>query len=245
MGRRGGVGMISGVRFLAAVVVAAILGLAAGLPVLAMGLVVPFHVVGPLALAAGALSAALGAGWVGNLFTRDRSRLLLVVAVAEASAVVLFLVMLALIFLPGLRADLLFGPLIRTAAVCAVVVATSAGVAALCLRGPRGRLGWDGAAALLASAAGFGLGLSVGWAGHLPLIPDWRFVTLGYEDLVWISLAFLVAGASMAVLRSGRFSSGHELGRDAAATLALVAAILPGVVGSISFACSGLVGCSG
>jgi hypothetical protein len=232
--------MIVGIRFLAAVVVAAMLGLAVGIPVLTIGLVVPIHVVGPLALAAGALPAALGAGWVGNLFTRDRSRLLLVVAVAEASAAVLCLVMLASSFLPGL-----FGPLIYTAAVCAGVVAISAGVAALSLRGPRGRLGWDGAAALLASAAGFVLGVSAGGAGLLPLIPDRSLVTLGYVDLAWISLVLMVAGASMAVLRSGRFSPGHELGRDAAATLALVAAIPPGVVGSISFACANLVGCSG
>jgi len=68
--------MISGVRFLAAVVVAAILGLAAGLPVLAMGLVVPFYVVGPLALAAGALSAALGGSWVDLLRLLRPRRLL-------------------------------------------------------------------------------------------------------------------------------------------------------------------------
>ena len=235
-------GVIAVVRFLVAVVVAAVLCLAVGLPVLGMGLVVPAQVVGPLALAAGALAAALGAGWVGNLFTRDRSRLLLVVAVAEASAVMLYLVMLASAFLPGLRVGLFFGPLIYTAAVCAVFVAVSAGVAALRLRGPMERLGWDGAAALLASVAVLVLGFLAGGVGLLPLSSKWDLVTLGYGSLAWISLAFLVAGASMA---AGRFSPGHELGRDAAATLALVAAILPGVVGSISFACSNLVGCSG
>lgn len=238
--RRGGVVMFVGVRFLVAVVVAAILCLAVGVPVLTMGLVVPIHVVGPLALAAGALPAALGAGWVGNLFTGDRSRLLLVVAVAEVSAAVLCLVMLALSFLPGL-----FGPLIFTAAACAVVVAISAAVAALRLRGPRGRLGLDGAAALLASAAVFVLGISAGGAGLLPLVPDLGLAASGYKDLAWINLALLVAGASMAFLRSGRFSPGHELGRDAAATLALMATILPGVGGTISFACASLVACSG
>jgi len=210
-----------------------------------MGLVVPFQVVGPLALAAGALPAALSAGWVGNLFARDRSRLLSVVAVAEVTAVGLFVVVLASAFLPGIRPGLLSGPLIYTAALCSVIVAISASVAALHLRGPRGRLGWDGAAALLASAAGLVVGISAGGAGLLTLVPDLGLAALGYEGLAWISAALLVAGASMAVIRSGRFSPGHELGRDAAATLVLVAAIPPGVGGSISFACSNLVGCSG
>lgn len=238
-------GMIFGVRFLVALVVAAVLGLGVGIPVLGMGLVVPFQVVGPLALATGALVAALGSGWVGNLFMPDRSRLVLIVAVAEASAVVPLLVMIAPVYFPGLRLGLLSGPLVYTAAVSAVGVAISASVATVRLRGPRGRLGWDGAAALLASAAVLVLGISTGGAGLIPLVPERGLVTLGYESMAWISLVCLVAGASMAVLRSGRFSSGRELGRDAAATLALVAAIPPGVVGSISFACSNLVGCSG
>lgn len=237
-------GMIFGVRFLVALVVAAVLGLGVGIPMLGMGLVVPFQVVGPLALATGALVAALGSGWVGNLFMPDRSRLVLIVAVAEASAVVPVL-MIAPVYFPGLRLGLLSGPLVYTAAVSAVGVAISASVATVRLRGPRGRLGWDGAAALLASAAVLVLGISTGGAGLIPLVPERGLVTLGYESMAWISLVCLVAGASMAVLRSGRFSSGRELGRDAAATLALVAAIPPGVVGSISFACSNLVGCSG
>jgi hypothetical protein len=199
----------------------------------------------PVGARHGTLAAALGAGWVGNLFMQDRSRLVLVVAVSEASAVVLFLVMLAPVFLPGLRLGLLSGPLVYTAAVSAVGVAISASVATVRLRRPRGRLGWDGAASLLASAAVLVLGISTGGAGLLPLVPERGLVTLGYERLAWISLVCLVAGASMAVLRSGRFSPGHALGRDAAATLALVAAIPLGVVGSISVGCSNLVGCSG
>ena len=198
-----------------------------------------------MALVAGALPAALGAGWVGNVFTRDRSRLLLVVAATETAAVVLLLAILALVYLSGLHLGLLFGPLIYTAAACAGVVAISAGVAASRLRGPKGRLGWDGAAALLASGALLVLGLSAGGAGMLPLVPELGLVAFGYRNLAAISLGLLAVGASMAVLRSGRFSTGHELGRDAAATLALVAAILPAVGGTISFACSGLVVCSG
>ena len=79
-------------------------------------------------------------------------------------------------------------------------------------------MGWDGAAALLASAFGFVLGLSVGGAGLLPLIPDWGLVALGYGNLARICLVVFVAGATMAVLRSGRISPGRELGRDAVAT---------------------------
>ena len=76
-------------RLLAGVVVGAALCLVSGLPVLAMGLVVPVYVVWPLALLSGVLLAAVGASWVGNLFTRNRSCLIFVVGVAGASAVVL------------------------------------------------------------------------------------------------------------------------------------------------------------
>lgn len=218
--------------------------MATGLPVLTMGLVVPMHVVGPLALVMGALSAALGAVWVANLFVGDRSRLLLVVGVAEVSAVSLAILMQASFFLPvpGLG-SLFVGPLIYVAGVCVAVVAVNASVAAARLRGTRGRLGLDGAAAILLSGIGFVLGLSVGGARLLFMVPDWGLVGLGYENLVWISLVFLAVGVAITLLRSRRLSPGHELGRDAATTLALVAAMLPVVVGSISFACSNLVGC--
>lgn len=244
-GGLGGVGVICVVRFVVAVAVAMVLGLAVGIPVLTMGLVVPFHVVGPLALFVGALVAALGAAWVGNLFAEDRSRLLLVVAVAEASAVVVLLVMLAAAFLPGLRSYLQFAPMVLAAVVCVGGVAVGAGVAALRLRGPRGRLGWDGAAALLASVVVFVLGVSVGGAGLLPGVLDFGVGALGYGGLVRIGVLSLLAGASLWVARSGRYSPGHELGRDAAMTLALVAAILPGVGLSIHLACSNFVVCSG
>lgn len=206
---------------------------------MAMGLVVPIQVVGPLALVTGALSAALGAVWVSNLFAPDRSRLLLVVGVAEVSGVSLALLMLvsfsSSVF--GLASPFL-GPLIYTAGVCVSIVAVNAGVAVVRLRGTRGRLGLDGAAAILLAGIGFVLGLFV-----FPMVPDWGLVRLGYENLAWISLVFLAVGVAMTFLRSQRLSPGHELGRDAATTLALVAAMLPVVVGSISLACSNLVGC--
>ena len=239
--RVGRVGVGGFLRFLAAAAVAAALGLASGLPVVAMGLVVPIQVVGPLASAVGALSAALGAAWVANLFARDRGRLLPVVGVAGATAASLVLLALSLYLLPIPGLDPLSGSLLRTAVVCAGVVAVNAGLAAVRLRGPRGRLGADGTAALLLSVAGFGIGLSAG--GVLPWVPDREFMRLGYGALAWIGLAFTILGVVVAVLRSRRVSSGHELGRDAATTLALVAAMLPAVVGSISFACSNLVGC--
>ncbi|MFN2557013.1 MAG: hypothetical protein ABR592_09100 [Nitriliruptorales bacterium] len=70
-------------------VVAFLGGITAGLPVFVLGLVFPELLVGPLALAFGALVCALGAGWMGNLFSPDRSRtsLLHVVAVTEVAAV--------------------------------------------------------------------------------------------------------------------------------------------------------------
>lgn len=244
LGRERILGVLGFLRFLASTIVAAMLGLATGLPVLAMGLVVPVQVVGPLALVVGGLSAGLGAAWVANLFARDRSRLLLVAGVAEASAVLLALLMLVSFLLPVPGLDSLFvGPLIYVAGVCAAIVAVNAGVAAVRLRGTRGRLGLDGAAAILLSGFCSLLGLSVGGAGLLPMVPDWGLVRLGYENLVWISLVFLAVGVAMTFLRSRRPSPGHELGHDAATTLALVAAMLPVVVGSISFACSNLVGC--
>lgn len=232
-------GVVGLLRFLASTVVAGVLSLATGLPVLMMGLVVPIQVVGPLALVTGALSAALGAAWVANLFARDRSRLLLVVGVTEISGVSLALLLLVSFSLPvpGLSA-LFSGPLIHVAGVCVAVVAVNAGMAAVRLRGTRGRLGLDGAAAILLAGIGFLLGLLA-----FPMVPDWGLMRLGYENLARISLAFLAGGVAITFLRSRRLSPGHELGRDAATTLALVAAMLPVVVGSISFACSYLVGC--
>ncbi len=237
--------MVSVVRFVAAVAVASVLGLAVGVPVLTMGLVVPSGVIVPLALVAGAVPAALGAAWVGSLFTEDRSRLLPVLAVAEASAAVVFVVALAAAFLPGSRQYLPVAPLMIWAFICVGAVALGAGVAALRLRGPRGRLGWDGAAALLASVAVLALGVSAGGAGLLPGVPALGVRALGYEGLIWVSALSLVAGLALWVARSGGFSPGRELGRDAAATLALVAAILPGVALVTHVACSSLVACSG
>jgi hypothetical protein len=204
-GRMGAV-LVSGVRLLAAVVIAAILCLAVGVPVLTMRLVVPFHVVGPLALVTGALAAALGAAWIGNAFAHDRSRLLMVVAVAEALAVVPAAVMIAGYLWPGARHGLFMAPLIQTAAVSAVIIAVGAGLAALLLRAPRGRLGWDGVLALLASVAGLVLGLLVGWAGLLPGPPGVGIQTVGYEDVVRVGVALAVAGALMAGLQFLRSS---------------------------------------
>lgn len=237
--------MILVLRFVAAVAVAAVLGVVVGILVLTMGLVVPFQVVVPLAQVAGALAAALGAAWVGNLFVEDRSRLLPVVAVTEASAVVVLVVAFGAAFLPGLGAHLSFAPTITAAVLCVGVISVGAAVAALRLRGPRGRLGWDGAAALLASAVVFVLGVSVGGAGLIPGVPDIRVEALGYGGLVGISAFTMAAGTALLVLRSGRYSPGYELGRDAAATLVLVAAILPGVGLTTHLACTHLVACSG
>ena len=101
-------------------------GIAAGVLVLGMGIVVSLQVVGPLALVASAFPAALGAAWVGKLFAEDRRPLLLVVAVAEAAAVVTFLAMLAAALLPGLRSYLRFAPLALTVVLRAGVIVAGA-----------------------------------------------------------------------------------------------------------------------
>ena len=224
----------TGVRFLVAVIAAAVLGLVVGVRVLAMGLVVPVYVVGPLSLVAGSLAGAVGAVWAGNLFVRDRGRLLPTVAVASATAAV---ISLALFLSPGLGWDPLSGPLIRTAVVCVLAVAVGAGIASLRLRGPRGRLGADGVLALLASGVVLVAGVSVG--GVLPGVPGWHLPSPGYRGPALGSLCLALLGLLMAAGRP----AGRELGRDAAVTLALVAAILPAVVGTIALACAGPVGC--
>ncbi len=65
--------MVYALRYIVATCGAALLGLAATLPVFAMGLVVPATVVLSLALLAGALVSAVVAGWVCYVGVRDRT----------------------------------------------------------------------------------------------------------------------------------------------------------------------------
>lgn len=221
------------------------LGLAATLPVFAMGLVVPATVVLPLALLVVALVSAVVAGWVCNVGVRDRSRLPAVMGVAVASAVVLAALTSAAFFVPALDAVVWGGGAIYSLGAYELVISSNASVAALLFRGARGRLGWDGAAALLASIVGPAFLLAMENAWLIPWIPDVRpgWYRFNYETMVQVSLAALAIGVFLTILRSRRISSGHELGRDAAMTFALLAAILPAATGTISLACSTFVGC--
>ncbi len=237
--------VVYALRYIVATCGAALLGLAATLPVFAMGLVVPATVVLPLALLVGALVSAVVAGWVCNVGVRDRSRLPAVMGVAVASAVVLAALTSAAFFVPALDAVVWGGGAIYSLGACELVISSKASVAALLFRGARGRLGWDGAAVLLASIVGPAFLLAMENAWLIPWIPDVRpgWYRFNYETMVQVSLAALAIGVFLTILRSRRISSGHELGRDAAMTFALLAAILPAATGTISLACSTFVGC--
>lgn len=236
--------MVKVLRFVASFGVAFAAGLVGVVPVATLGLSVPFYVVGPLALGAGGLLAAVGASWVSNVGVGDRGRLLAVVGVVEVAA----LVLAALLFagpLVGIEGLLFGGPLIYTLAVFVGVIALNASLAALLLREPRGRLAWDGTLTLLLSAAWLALVLL---AGPLPLsmlvpaLPEAEFFT-SFGGLMWSSVILLAVGVGVAVWRSRRYSPGHQLGRDAAVTLCLLAAIPLVVAGTTSALCSTLLRC--
>ncbi len=82
----------------AAAFIAALVGAMAGLMlILPLGLAVHEFVIFPLALGVAALLAALGAAWTGTLLAQgqSRTRLMPVVGVAEATAVLLAILVLA------------------------------------------------------------------------------------------------------------------------------------------------------
>ena len=230
-------------RFAVASVAATVLGFVSALPVFVLGLAVPGYVVLPLTLGVMALVAGIVASWTTNVMASDRSLLTWVISVAGATAVVLGAAATAAFFVPALSGTFIVaGPPIYALGVSAGVISLSASVAATYLRGPRGRLGWDGAVALAASLAAFLLILSAEMAGLVPLVP--QIPSFGdYGTVVRASLIVLVIGLALAVLRSPRISSGHELGRDAAITLASVASIVPSVAGVVSCLCGSVVPC--
>ena len=231
------------VRYPVVAVVAALAGMLGAVPVAPVGLVVPMYIVWPLALGVAALLAAVAASWTGNLLMTGRSCLLAVVGVTEGAALVLSALMAVPYFVPALEMVVLGGSLIHTIGACAAVIGLVAGVASLHLRGTRGRLGWDGAAALLSSVVSLVLLLLIEGAGLVPGLPEMRPVSAGYGEMVMVSLIFLALGVLLAAWRSPRSSPGHELGRDAALTLALVAAVMPVVAGTFALLCSTLVTC--
>jgi hypothetical protein len=142
------------VRWLATFL-AALLGGGTGLVlVLPLGLVVVEWVILPLAMAVGAVLAALAAGWVGTWTAGDgtRTRLAAVAGAVEAAGLVL---VLAVLGLATLRAALL-GPIAGIAALASLVLAMVAATATWACRRPAGAPQRDLALtlALLALAAG-------------------------------------------------------------------------------------------
>jgi len=132
--------------FILATLVAAALGMVGTVFVGSMGLVVPMYAVWPVALGAAAGLAAVAASWVGNLLASGRTRLPAVLAATGIAALVLSVLLAAPIVVPALEMALLGGPLIYTAGGCVAAISVVAGIASL-------RLRWDGAVALLLSAA--------------------------------------------------------------------------------------------
>ena len=117
----------------------AVAGVLAALPVYVMGLVVPMVVVWPLTLGAAALVAALVASLFGNLASRDgtRSRLLVVVGVAEGASAILALASALTYLAPGAMPA---WPAIYSVVAISVVLASVATAAAR--RWRSGGVGW-------------------------------------------------------------------------------------------------------
>jgi hypothetical protein len=119
--------------------------------ILPLGLAVVEWIVLPLALAVGALLAALGAGWTGTWLARDgtRTRLAAVVAAGEATAL---LVALAVLAWPGLE-GVLPGPRIVLAGLCSLLLTVGAVGATWRFRAPAREPHHDPALTLVLLAA--------------------------------------------------------------------------------------------
>jgi hypothetical protein len=115
--------------FLAAFVAA----LAGVVPVFTLGLVAPTALVYPLALMVGAFFAALAAGWTATLRSPDgrRTRLLPVVALTAATALVVVVLLLAYLLLAGSLLPLVLDvrPIVLAVA-CVLALAAGATVGA-------------------------------------------------------------------------------------------------------------------
>lgn len=131
-----------------AIYLAGLIGAGLGLLlILPLGLVVVEWVVFPLALAVGALLAALAAGWVGTWLAGNgtRTRLAPVVAITEAVGLGLALIVLG----SAALWTVLFGPVIGIAGVASLVLAIAAGTATGVWRRPATAPHGDRAATLI------------------------------------------------------------------------------------------------
>ncbi|WP_152365635.1 hypothetical protein [Microlunatus speluncae] len=125
--------------------IAAIVGIA---PLLALGLVIPPQLIVPVAALAGGLLAGLVSSWIRNAFTSDSSsRLLTVVGVTAAAALVVAVGMfLCLMFLPV--------PIIVYLLIAALILGGVAAWAAWRFRSPNRNLGRDALVSLGLLVAG-------------------------------------------------------------------------------------------
>lgn len=217
--------------------VAALLGgLAGSVPILPLGLYVPGYTVWPLALGSGALFAALCGSWAGTLFAPDhtRSRLLYVIGISEALAVITGLLSLVPLLVPSL---IPFGfSIIMVLGVCIGVVVLGVSLASIRSRASRGRLGWLGTLTLAGSICGFILLVLMNLEDRL--LPQMSFVpSVGYEQLF---VAGLVTAILSGLLLVWRFR-GDSIGRDAVLTLGMTGAVPVAVIGFVSISCSAVV----
>jgi hypothetical protein len=214
------------VRFVGVPLAALAGGVAGAAPVFVAGLAVSVFVVGPLALLAGSLLAALSAGWVANLLysgapVRTRSRLwaifgvsLLAAAVAVALGFAAAGVVDALRIGPNLATDLaVYLP-------GAVVFTVATSFATWRLRAPvDGGLDRTGVMALALSAAWLVFLVFVGGL-LIGFVPEGFAVGLPALALLGVGgVAVAVSGAFLAA-QSG--VQGNVMSRDAALSLGLV-----------------------
>lgn len=204
------------------VLIAALLSALLTLPMLALGLGVAMPVVSLLMLIIAALFAAIGASWFGTLLAPDntRTRLLPVVGVCGAIAIVLAILMSVLAVLMDVFLVIPVG---------VVIVAIGASWATWRFRGSKARMGWTARLTLALAAAVFVVSyelLSTGFIGSsgLGLLFYLPIDLLSYIDPLYFVVGVSVASVALSViLAMWRFQRrADQLGMDAAITLGLV-----------------------
>jgi len=201
-------------------------GVAGAAPVFVGGLVVNVFVVGPLALLAGSLLAALSAGWVANLSyigapVRTRSRLWAIFGVslvAAAGAVAMGFATAEVV--NALDIGLSLAAVLAVYLPGTVLFAAATSIATWRLRAPvDGGLDQAGVMALALSAAWLAFLVFIGGA-LIGFVPEGLFVGLPALALLGVGgVAVATSGAFLAA-RSG--VQGNVMSRDAALSLGLV-----------------------
>ncbi len=220
-------------------------GTAAFLSIFVLGLAVPGLVILPLTLLGAALFAGLGAAWTSNFIAPDstRSRLpgvllfsLISTVLAGLATLIVNLVLAAV----GMYA-IVFGAVLFYGT-AAVVLAGGTSLAVFRLRGPRGRLGIYGAAALLLSGLWTVATVLLSPGGYLVSgVQDGIFQSRSESEVYGTAAAVGLALAALGIfgtVRGFREASGRaSLGRDAALTLALVGLYPPVAIGAVYAVC--------